>query len=52
MRIRRIEPGDVEAVVGLVHDLVVYEREPQECHLDFAWTVLDPATWPLRVYFV
>jgi len=32
-RVRRIEPGDVDAVVALVHELAEYERAPDECHL-------------------
>jgi ribosomal protein S18 acetylase RimI-like enzyme len=32
-RIRAIEPGDVPAVVRLVHELAEYEREPESCHL-------------------
>jgi GNAT superfamily N-acetyltransferase len=32
-RVRRVEPGDVEAVVGLVHELAEYERAPEECTL-------------------
>jgi len=32
-RVRRIEPGDVDAVVGLVHELADYERAPESCHL-------------------
>lgn len=32
-RVRRIEPGDVDAVVGLVQELADYEREPESCHL-------------------
>ena len=32
-RIRRVEPGDVPAVVGLVHELATYERAADECHL-------------------
>ena len=32
-RIRRVEPGDVAAVVGLVHELATYERAADECHL-------------------
>ncbi len=32
-RIRAVEPGDVPAVVGLVHELAEYEREPESCHL-------------------
>jgi GNAT superfamily N-acetyltransferase len=31
--IREIRPGDVAAVVGLVHELAEYEREPQSCTL-------------------
>jgi GNAT superfamily N-acetyltransferase len=31
--IRRVQESDVDAVVGLVHDLAEYERAPQECHL-------------------
>jgi GNAT superfamily N-acetyltransferase len=31
--IRRIEPDDVAAVVGLVHELATYELAPTECHL-------------------
>jgi GNAT superfamily N-acetyltransferase len=32
-RIRRIAEPDVDAVVGLVHELAAYEREPGSCHL-------------------
>ncbi|WP_344426412.1 GNAT family N-acetyltransferase [Pseudonocardia ailaonensis] len=32
-RVRRIEPGDVEAVVGLVEELAEYEKARDECHL-------------------
>lgn len=32
-RIRRIREADLEAVVGLVHELADYEREPDSCHL-------------------
>jgi GNAT superfamily N-acetyltransferase len=32
-RIRRAEPDDVPAVVGLVYELADYERAPDECHL-------------------
>jgi GNAT superfamily N-acetyltransferase len=32
-RIRRIEPSDVPAVVGLVHELADYERAAEECGL-------------------
>jgi len=31
--IREVRPGDVAAVVGLVHELAEYEREPQSCTL-------------------
>jgi len=31
--IRRIDRADVPAVVGLVHELAEYEREPDSCHL-------------------
>ena len=34
--IRRIEERDVEAVVGLVHELAEYERAPEHCHLTAA----------------
>jgi GNAT superfamily N-acetyltransferase len=34
--IRRIDPGDVTAVVGLVHELADYERAAAECSLDDA----------------
>jgi GNAT superfamily N-acetyltransferase len=33
VRIREVRPDDVEAVVGLVHELADYEREPESCHL-------------------
>jgi GNAT superfamily N-acetyltransferase len=32
-RIRRVRESDVDAVVGLVHELAEYERAPHECHL-------------------
>jgi GNAT superfamily N-acetyltransferase len=32
-RIRPIEPRDVAAVVGLVHELAEYERAADQCHL-------------------
>lgn len=32
-RIRRVEPHDVDTVVGLVHELAAYERAPEECTL-------------------
>lgn len=31
--IRRMEPRDVDAVVKLVHELALYERAPEQCHL-------------------
>ncbi|MDX8033511.1 GNAT family N-acetyltransferase [Lentzea sp. BCCO 10_0856] len=31
--IRRVEPRDVDAVVQLVHELALYERAPEQCHL-------------------
>ncbi|ANZ37920.1 GNAT family N-acetyltransferase [Lentzea guizhouensis] len=31
--IRRVEPRDVDAVVRLVHELALYERAPEQCHL-------------------
>lgn len=33
MTIRRVQRADVPAVVGLVHELAAYEREPESCHL-------------------
>jgi len=33
MTVRDITPGDVPAVVGLVHELAAYEREPGSCGL-------------------
>ena len=32
-RVRRVHESDVDAVVGLVHELAAYERAPRECHL-------------------
>lgn len=32
-RVRRIQAADVDAVVGLVHELARYERALDECHL-------------------
>jgi len=32
-RIRRIEPTDLPVVVEMVHELALYEREPDSCHL-------------------
>jgi GNAT superfamily N-acetyltransferase len=34
--VRRIEPSDVGAVVGLVHELAEYERAAADCTLDVA----------------
>jgi GNAT superfamily N-acetyltransferase len=31
--IREVRPEDVPAVVRLVHELALYEREPESCHL-------------------
>lgn len=33
VRVRPIEPGDVPAVVAMVHELAAYERAPQHCQL-------------------
>ena len=35
-RIRRVTESDMDAVVGLVHDLAEFEKAPQECHLTAA----------------
>ena len=35
-RVRRVLESDVDAVVGLVHELAEYERAPHECHLTAA----------------
>jgi GNAT superfamily N-acetyltransferase len=35
-RVRRVRESDVDAVVGLVHELAAYERAPQECTLTAA----------------
>ncbi|SFP33298.1 hypothetical protein SAMN05421810_102289 [Amycolatopsis arida] len=32
-RVHRVRESDVEAVVGLVHELAEYERAPRECQL-------------------
>ena len=32
-RIRRVRESDVDAVVGLVHELAEYEKAPRQCHL-------------------
>jgi GNAT superfamily N-acetyltransferase len=34
--IRPVEERDVDAVVGLVHELAAYERAPEHCHLTAA----------------
>jgi GNAT superfamily N-acetyltransferase len=34
--VRRVRPSDVDAVVGLVHDLAAHERAPRECQLTSA----------------
>ncbi|MGC7097207.1 N-acetyltransferase family protein [Amycolatopsis lurida] len=34
--IRRVRESDVDAVVGLVHDLAEFEKAPEECHLEAA----------------
>ena len=31
--VRRATPSDVDAVVGLIHELADYERAPEECHI-------------------
>jgi GNAT superfamily N-acetyltransferase len=31
--IRRIEPRDVDTAVELVHELALYEKAPEQCHL-------------------
>jgi GNAT superfamily N-acetyltransferase len=35
-RVRRVRESDVDAVVGLVHELAAYERAPHECTLTSA----------------
>lgn len=32
-RIRAAQPADVQAIVGLIHDLAVYEKLPELCHI-------------------
>jgi len=32
--LREARPEDVPALVGLIHDLATYERQPQDCHAD------------------
>lgn len=32
-RIRDVIPADVPAIVGLVHELAMYEKLPEQCHL-------------------
>ena len=44
--VRRVEPADVAAVVGLVHELASYERAGPECHLSEAQ--LDTALFGAR----
>jgi GNAT superfamily N-acetyltransferase len=34
--VRPVRREDVDAVVGLVHELALYEREPESCHLTSA----------------
>lgn len=34
--VRRATPSDVDAVVGLIHELADYERAPEECHVTSA----------------
>ncbi len=34
--LREARPEDVPAIVGLIHDLALYERAPHECHADGA----------------
>lgn len=31
--VRRVRPSDVDAVVGLIHELAEYERAPEQCHI-------------------
>ncbi|HZC25654.1 MAG TPA: GNAT family N-acetyltransferase [Actinopolymorphaceae bacterium] len=33
-RVRRVRESDVDALVGLVHELATYERAPHDCHLE------------------
>lgn len=33
MQVRTVEPGDVPALVAMVHELAEFERAPDECHL-------------------
>ncbi len=32
-RLRDAEPADVDAIVALIHELALYEKLPQECHV-------------------
>jgi GNAT superfamily N-acetyltransferase len=32
-RLRDVTPADVDAVVGLIHELALYEKLPDECHV-------------------
>ncbi|GAB1508824.1 N-acetyltransferase family protein [Actinophytocola sp. KF-1] len=34
--VRRATPSDVDAMVGLIHELADYERAPEECHITSA----------------
>ena len=34
--IRPVRPEDVPAVVAMVHELALYERAPEQCHLSEA----------------
>ncbi len=34
--VRRATPSDVDAMVGLIHELADYERAPEECHVTSA----------------
>ncbi|WP_199439425.1 GNAT family N-acetyltransferase [Umezawaea beigongshangensis] len=33
IRVRRVRESDVDSVVGLAHELALYEKAPDECHL-------------------
>ena len=33
MKVRRVQPHDLEPVVAMVHELAAYERAPDQCHL-------------------
>jgi GNAT superfamily N-acetyltransferase len=34
--VRRARPSDVDAMVGLIHELADYERAPEQCHITSA----------------